>query len=486
MKTSLLALCSLVLAVLPVQRALSFGDVGHQIVGAAADERLQGKPAALAEVTKLLGPGITLERASTIADELKDEDRQRGSFQLPENPGLHQELLAFLAANPRTDAAEDSGHEPPSHNWFHYTDIPIQETSYAGSAKGKFRWDLVQMIPYCVRVLQGTEKADNPRKITRGVALVLLAHYVGDLHQPLHVGAAYLNKNGELRNPNHDADAMQDRGGNNIAFGGGSLHGYWDIDTVESAMNYHRRRRDKSYAEYTPKVFGQELARREPPKWQVNAALPPEKWAELWADEMLPLAREAHERLRYLPLEEASKSRSGAPVTRWPAVEKPHPGKDDYWIWSSNVIADTLAKAGWRLAALVEASLAPTAPGASPAAIAAAPPATTVTTSPTMSGEAIAADDLSALRDKLDSTVTVEGTVSGVGQSRSGTVRYLNFSRNYKSALALVFFTRTVDVPRERLQEFVGKKVRVTGKLGEHEGQVQIVMDTLEDVKVVE
>lgn len=496
----LLAL-ALVFATAP--RALSYGDAGHQIVGAAADERLREKQAA-AEVAKLLGPGVTLERASTIADELRGEERRRGAFQLPENPALHGELLRFLAANPSTGAAEDSGYEPPSHGWFHYTNIPIQEKNYAGSAKGRFRWDIVQTISYCARVLAGSESAENPRRITRGVALVLLAHFVGDIHQPLHVGAAYLDKNGELRNPNHDADAMPDRGGNNILFGASSLHAFWDIDTVESALGLARRRRDKAFAEFTPRAFGQELASREPARWQPATGSPPETWAGQWADEMLALAREAHRRLRHLPLEQMNTSRSGAPVMRWHAITRPHSGRDDYGVWSANVVADALAKAGWRLAALIEASLTSPAPkdaptdvdgtaaatpaaaddtAAAPASAAATPFSGLAASNP--SGEIFAPDDLQALRVKIGSTVTVEGTLAGTGESRTGAVRYLNFAKNYRSAVALVFFRETIDLPRERLEEFVGKSVRVTGQLSEHEGHLQIVLTTLEDVRVL-
>src|SRR5205823_5302485 len=150
MKTlKFLSLCFVFLA-LPARRAFSYGEAGHRVVGAIADERLANTPAGEA-LKKLLGT-ITLERAATLPDELR-----------------------------------------------------------------------------------GDEPETNARKITRPVALVLLAHYVGDIHQPLHVGAAYFDSNGKLIDPNTDDSAMEDKGGNAISFGGTTLHGYWDSDTVDSS-----------------------------------------------------------------------------------------------------------------------------------------------------------------------------------------------------------------------------------------------------------
>jgi len=57
-----------------------------------------------------------------------------------------------------------------------------------------------------------------------------LAHYVGDLHQPLHVGAAYLEPKGRLVDPEKGTyDPNTDtRGGNDIKVGSTNLHALWD------------------------------------------------------------------------------------------------------------------------------------------------------------------------------------------------------------------------------------------------------------------
>ncbi|MEY4488696.1 MAG: hypothetical protein RIQ79_1204, partial [Verrucomicrobiota bacterium] len=140
--------------------SLAYSEAGHQIVGAVADKLLAGKPANQ-EVKKLLG-SITLERASTLPDELRGEDRKPGSFKLPENPGLEAELLAFRVANPPGEAPDKL---PPSHHWFHYTDVPVDCPNYAAAGKGASKWDIVQMITYCARVVAGREKPDNEHKI---------------------------------------------------------------------------------------------------------------------------------------------------------------------------------------------------------------------------------------------------------------------------------------------------------------------------------
>ena len=53
---------------------LAYGPLGHQIVGAIADERLANTPTA-AKVYALLD-GLRLEKAALIADEIKGWDKK--------------------------------------------------------------------------------------------------------------------------------------------------------------------------------------------------------------------------------------------------------------------------------------------------------------------------------------------------------------------------------------------------------------------------
>ena len=185
-------------ALLPIgQDALAYGPLGHEIVGAIADRKLAGT-ATGAKLSELLD-GMSLRAAANLADEIKSWDKNgaddpRG-FQLRAHPAIDQQLREFWKANPPT---HEKNAPAPSHHWFHYTDVPVFDAEkYATGKIGRGNWDIVHAIPFCIGVLRGAIPADNPRKISRPVALILLAHLVGDIHQPLHVGAEYFNNSGQ-------------------------------------------------------------------------------------------------------------------------------------------------------------------------------------------------------------------------------------------------------------------------------------------------
>ena len=102
------------------------------------------------------------------------------------------------------------------------------------------------MIPFCIQVLQGRVPEQNERRITKPVALILLAHYIADIHQPLHVGAEYFDQQGRVVDPNENPSALGDEGGNtftlqlgdepprNAEFIRRKLHGFWDNDAVNA------------------------------------------------------------------------------------------------------------------------------------------------------------------------------------------------------------------------------------------------------------
>src|SRR5207249_7366144 len=103
----------------------------------------------------------------------------------------------------------------PSHHRFHYTDVPVvPPQTYRAGVTGRSKWDIVHMIPFCIDVLQGRISEQNERKITKPVALILLAHCVADIHQPLHVGAQYFDEQGRFAEPEKNKAALADEGGN--------------------------------------------------------------------------------------------------------------------------------------------------------------------------------------------------------------------------------------------------------------------------------
>lgn len=90
------------------------------------------------------------------------------------------------------------------------------------------------------------------------------------------------------------------------------------------------------------------------------------------------------------------------------------------------------------------------------------------------------------LMNHLDREVVISGVVSRIGESKSGTVRYLNFEGTTRNDVALVFFLRgsKQDFSPERLGSYVGKRVRVKGTLREFRGNPQLEIETLDQIEV--
>src|SRR4029453_8058615 len=83
---------------------LAYGPLGHQIVGAIADERLANTPTA-AKINALLN-GLRLEKAALIADEIKGWDKKGvddpRSFHYSRHGNLDGQLRDFWRANQPT------------------------------------------------------------------------------------------------------------------------------------------------------------------------------------------------------------------------------------------------------------------------------------------------------------------------------------------------------------------------------------------------
>jgi hypothetical protein len=315
----------------------AYGPRGHHLVGAIADKRLAKNPAAAKKVRKLLD-GMTLERAATLPDEIKSWECGRA----PSGANrINRELQAFVNAN--------CGDTPPSHNEFHYTDVPVVgDEDYDGGQIGRGEFDIVKMIPFCIRVLKGEVPETNDRAITKSVAVILLTHYLGDIHQPLHVGAEYFDSNGNAFEPTTTNIGFADQGGNKLTLftfvrgrrvSAGKFHSYWDTQTVENAFTGQADAR-----------VAQQLGNKAPKNWQLSGGV--ETWAEQLANDILPTAREAHQRLEFKTI----KFQSGKPeISSGRAEEKTHSaGETFYAIWAADVVKKEIHKGGWRLAALLE------------------------------------------------------------------------------------------------------------------------------------
>ena len=360
-------LAAIVTAVFAIP-AQAYGPLGHEIVGAIADERLANTPTA-AKVRALLD-GFTLEKASVIPDEIKGWDNKGvddpRSFRYSAHRRIDKQLRDFWRANPpRPDISRNA----PSHHWFHYADVPIVPLQkYRDGTAGRSRWDIVHMIPYCIQVLQGRMPEQNERKITKPVAVILLAHYVADIHQPLHVGAEYFDQQGRPADPDKDRFALGDEGGNTFTLELSdepprrrgihkkNFHAFWDYDAVNALFPQVPRTLGKSelQAKIEPLKEGlvHEMARQEPSNWRMPPNININSYAEVWADEILPIAREAHDRLQFANVHpEQEETRT---VAAGEAAEKPQPDHISYRQWAASVVREELHKAGWRLADLLQ------------------------------------------------------------------------------------------------------------------------------------
>ena len=144
---------------------LAYGPLGHQIVGAIADERLTNTPTA-AKVYALLD-GLRLEKAALIADEIKGWDKKgstiHGRFIIPLTATLTNSCVISGA---RTSQPTIPNSPAPSHHWFHYTDVPVMPAQrYRDGSAGRSKWDVVHMIPFCIDVLQGRIPEQNERRL---------------------------------------------------------------------------------------------------------------------------------------------------------------------------------------------------------------------------------------------------------------------------------------------------------------------------------
>jgi hypothetical protein len=95
-----------------------------------------------------------------------------------------------------------------------------------------------------------------------------------------------------------------------------------------------------------------ELATHEPDNWRMPPNVPVDSYAEIWADEILPIAREAYARVEFTDVH--TQQEDDRIVAAGEAVEKPAADHGLYRVWATNIVRDELHKAGWRLADLLE------------------------------------------------------------------------------------------------------------------------------------
>lgn len=199
------ALAAPLIAAPPAARA--WGPDGHQTVATLAAGLIQDTPAE-GRVAALLGD-IPLPLAAVWADCVKGiSPSQHYTYPSPgkypecgalETPARIAEMADYVRRNDRQcriGLDEDSCHRQT-----HYADIALQRSRYAPGFVGTRADDVVGALRTAILVLQGKPADGPPHFKSPREALLVLVHLVGDIHQPLHVGAVYLDDLGHRVDP---------------------------------------------------------------------------------------------------------------------------------------------------------------------------------------------------------------------------------------------------------------------------------------------
>jgi S1/P1 nuclease len=297
--------------------ALAWDAAGHETVAAIADQLIAGRRAQ-AEARKLLNSGDSLQSVSTWADCAREHCTR-----------LAPEDRRFERRNPHQ-----------AH--YHYTDIPFQAAAYEEGGVGASEDDIVHISKQCIAVLKGAHgAAANPHEFSARDALLLLVHLVADLHQPLHIGVAYINDENEFVVPASVAalehsGIFRSAGDNDLIFASRSLHYFWDHDAVSEAMQRANA--------HTPAEFAGILIRNAPDLPIVTGDVT--KWPAKWATETLGVSKEAHRGVRIE--EREARARDAHPAWRVVAPAQ-------YRSEAAAITSVELTRAGYRLAAVLQA-----------------------------------------------------------------------------------------------------------------------------------
>lgn len=206
-----------------------WGPTGHRVVGEIAQDYL--KPRTKRKLKKLLKKK-SMAFLSTFADEIKS-DRNFNKY----------------------------------YSW-HYINMPM-ESNYTDSEKNP-NGDLYTGIETCKKVISDENSSEEDKIFY----LKMLIHFIGDLHQPLHIGLA------------------EDRGGNDFKvqwhYDDTNLHAVWDYKMID--------RYDMSYKELAENA--DELTKEQVKKIQEGELID-------WVNEMHELTKKVYasaeqgENLRY-------------------------------------------------------------------------------------------------------------------------------------------------------------------------------------------
>jgi len=233
------------------QQVCAWGEPGHQLIGDIAWTILNSEnKSAAAKIATLLGNGVSLSLATTWADCAKSVNEETFQYSKGEfTPAICSSFSTADRALMETYVRDNLAHSGPCNTkpgletcpkQYHYADVSEDHARYVSGQNpewfGVDDHDVVHSINAAMHAIQkkqwpyidGAYVIENER-----VALFMLAHFVGDIHQPLHVGAVYLDAQGNRLDPDTLGQNPWDAGtatsgGNNITGIPPELHGSWD------------------------------------------------------------------------------------------------------------------------------------------------------------------------------------------------------------------------------------------------------------------
>ena len=223
--------------------AFGWGEQGHRIIGMIAEQRLRSNASMDQKLTELLGPNVHLGRLALCADDIRAFVRavKNGQEEIfPSGCFLTREEI--LTQFNTTD------------NW-HFINLPLAANGADIAHTSEVLNDACDAKPLCVvnriRFFQQQLADTSLPPQTRRIALMFLAHLIGDIHQPLHSTAR-----------------AADAGGNNVVVKFFNqvqkLHQVWD-----SSMLSHINKPDSELVT---------LLTTEPPA-VTNTGFDPQAWA---------------------------------------------------------------------------------------------------------------------------------------------------------------------------------------------------------------
>jgi hypothetical protein len=319
--------------------AFAWGEDGHQAVGKIASLRIKQRTAQ--KISHILKPGETLANIASWADTVK-------------------ERVGKTDPDPDTNAfLQDVAHNEKNREW-HYDDLALGCKSYQTCTGFTPDNDIVHMLNVCIRTLQGHPDPNHP--LSERNALKLLVHFLGDVHQPLHIGCGFI----DIHGPNgtilivgdpvviKQENLHSDQGANDLIIDNDrkNLHSFWDFTLVTSLMNLVGQ-------EITSDTLGTFLKQNVKPQPSWNPRGPVNTWAAQWATDSLVQSRDhAYKSVQIVGKRTIPVLVKGQPVMRdgQPVMQTVFDitRPSNYEALNRELVRQQLAKAGFRLARLLD------------------------------------------------------------------------------------------------------------------------------------